>query len=482
VSQRWGESMRKFGWLIANVLKWSGLALLALTFLAFLLLALAFLINSRDEELTPETRALLVPPPNPFPAMDNIYLTMAGFDAPRGLPVIGVGEARIERYNRELAQAATPAAAKAREFEPQRLQFKCAPELCEFLNGSLWHDVPYHGNDVLSLRRDNWELYQRYLALHLQHGYYETARPSFAAPSYSVPLSVRKLYLADVVLHLRSGDDRARREALNNLRDDMQLWRSVLTGYGGLLSKMLSVGNLEADALLMADVIADPTVPLPDEAADADVVAPLFDLRDWNIGDAFPWEFRMQASVLEQIQEESETGWTARPSKDGLQPSWSRLENRLVGRFYKLRATENLFALSAARLKVSAAADPKTFAARIPPEEKLHLWMLPFTYNPIGKILAGVAVPDSENSSLRAWDGAALQRLLRVSYEIRRQRIDAAKIPAFLAHHPEWSTHPADGRPFVWDPQNLEIRVQTVAQQTPGRRFRIRVWQPASSG
>jgi hypothetical protein len=70
---------------------------------------------------------------------------------------------------------------------------------------------------------------------------------------------------------------------------------------------------------------------------------------------------------------------------------------------------------------------------------------------------------------------------VRLGYEIRRQRVDGAAIPAFLRMHPEWSTHPADGRPFLWDAKTSELRVQTVAKQQPGRRFSIRVWQPAAA-
>jgi hypothetical protein len=81
---------------------------------------------------------------------------------------------------------------------------------------------------------------------------------------------------------------------------------------------------------------------------------------------------------------------------------------------------------------------------------------------------------------LRAWDVAALQRLVRAGYEIRRRQTPKADIAGFLSQHPEWATHPGDGRPFVWDPDALELRVQTIGEQPAGRRFSIRVWQPAA--
>jgi len=109
--------------------------------------------------------------------------------------------------------------------------------------------------------------------------------------------------------------------------------------------------------------------------------------------------------------------------------------------------------------------------------EGQSVWTLPLSYNPVGKILTAVSAPVYDDYSLRAWDAAALQRLVRLSYEIRRQRIEPSAIPAFLRQHPEWSTHPADGRPFLWNPAKNELRVQTVGKQQPGRRFSLAIWR-----
>jgi hypothetical protein len=67
-----------------------------------------------------------------------------------------------------------------------------------------------------------------------------------------------------------------------------------------------------------------------------------------------------------------------------------------------------------------------------------------------------------------------------LGYEIRRQKIAADAVPTFLNQHPEWSTHPADGRPFLWDARTGELRIQTVAKQPPDRRFSAPVWQAAT--
>ena len=50
--------MQKLWRVARRVLKWSGITVLALIALAVLLFAVAFAINARDEQLSPQARAL----------------------------------------------------------------------------------------------------------------------------------------------------------------------------------------------------------------------------------------------------------------------------------------------------------------------------------------------------------------------------------------------------------------------------------------
>ena len=482
--------MTEIGSAIRFLLKWSGLVIGGLVLVALLLFTVAWTVNLRDEPLTPESQALRVPPPNPYAPEDNIYLALAGLDAPPGESVIVVGLARIERFNRQVDLASREARPEtlvgaATQDPGPRLEFRGDVGFCEPLNRSVWSDAPAHTTDIAGLLADNAELYQRYVGLHRRRGFHETAHPSITSPPvYFSAAPIRKLFLADAALRLRSGEPRAQRAALADLTDDVRLWRAVLTGRGALISKMIAIAYLEGDYLVLADMIADPQAPVPLGAADADAVVPLFALGDWNIGSAFAEEFRAEVATLEQLQRASATGLRVpeRYTGDLVLQSWNRAENIAGAHFFKLHATENQFARQAARLIGSAAADPAAFTAngRQPlgsPPVSERPWTVWLSYNPIGKILAAIA--DLTGYAPRAWDGAALQRVVRLSYEIRRQGIEPAGIPAFLARHREWSTHPGDGRPFLWDAKNGELRIQTMGRQPAGRRFGIRIWQLA---
>lgn len=470
-----------------RILKWVGLVAGSLVLLALVLFAVVFAINWRDEPLTPRARALLAAPSNPLRPDDNIYLAMAGFSAPSGASVITTGESRIDHYNEHLEAVLHDPSAQALNSltlkEPHALEFQGQAEFVQPLTGSLWEQVPPHRSEIDALTVLNGELYERYVALERLPGYFETARPSYLAPAVFVPTEVRYLFLEDTVLRLRGGNAREQRAALDQLIADVGLWRRVLTGQGLLISKMLALAYLESDYLVLADMIADPhsTVPLgPD---DADNAAPLFALRDFDLGTAFAAEFRVQASLLEQTQYLYTIGWTPAAARTGAPRLWTaRLGSEISAHFFKLDATANLLAQQAEQLMALTPGPAVVAADKKLADSSLSAWSFLGAYNPTGRLLAGMAAPMGVTYPLRAWDAAALQRLVRAGYEIRRQRLAPGDVAAFLVRHPEWSTHPGDGRPFLWLPESGEIRVQTIGDQPHGRRFSIRVWQAPPPG
>ena len=465
------------------LLRWVGIVAGTVALLVLLLLGVAFLVNRHDEPLAARTEALLRLPADAARPEDNIYVALQGLDAAPGRSVIEVGQARIERYNANVdavLRDPTPAKLAALQArDPDHLDFKGDVTFLQPLVGSVWSAAARHQPQIEQLLADNSELYQRYLALIALRSYRETARPSDLAPFAMTPTQVRKLFLAAIALHLRSGFTHERELALADLESDVQLWRAVLKGDGELLWKMLSIANLESDYLLLADLIADGQVMLP-PGETADTLVPLFDLREWDVGTAFPSEFRIICSFLRR-SDLSVTAFSRERAAHGAVRGWlSTAENRLTGHFLKLNATENLLARETERQMLTAADPAKFFAARalggwLPDNQSV--WTLPLSYNPVGKILVAVATPMYDSYPPRAWDGAALQRLVRAGYEIRRQRIAPEAIPAFLRLHPEVATHPASGRPFLWDAASGELRVPILAQEPPGRRFSIRVWQ-----
>src|ERR1700733_7372536 len=121
----------------AKILAWGVIAIAAL-YLA------ALAINSFDEQLAPDTTALLTPPPNPYRPEENIYVALAGLDAPSGQSVIATGQTRINEHNEHVeALFADPAAASKylAKSDPRRLAFKGSLNFCHPEVTSSWNEI-----------------------------------------------------------------------------------------------------------------------------------------------------------------------------------------------------------------------------------------------------------------------------------------------------------------------------------------------------
>jgi hypothetical protein len=292
-------------------------------------------------------------------------------------------------------------------------------------------------------------------------------------PYPAAPHEVHRLFLAQLALQMRARRPVERQLGLAELELDIRLWRRVLTGAGTLRWKMLAIAFLQSDYLLLADLIGDPDVELALDEKYADSLVPLFDARDFDLGGALAAEFRVQIATLTSPDSEA---------RRGTQGWLERAGSRISDRFLKLNATENLLATHTRRW-MAAASDPATFYRMNPGSAggstgEPRVWLLPLTYNPLGKLLTAIVTQPYRHYPPRAWDEEALQRLVRAAYEIRLRRVAAADLAPFLRAHPQWSTHPADGRPFLWDAGTGELRVQTLSQYPAGWRFGVRLWQP----
>ena len=99
-------------------------------------------------------------------------------------------------------------------------------------------------------------------------------------------------------------------------------------------------------------------------------------------------------------------------------------------------------------------------------------------FNPMGKMLVSITTDAYYNRyMLRSWDVVAFQRMVLLGYAIRRQRVANGAVPAFMKSHPEWATHPVDGREFLWDPDAHTLAVQELGEHRDNSTFTIPVWQ-----
>jgi hypothetical protein len=452
-------------------------AKIALGLAAFVLILILawFFVNSFDVPLSDQAKALLTPPPNPYPSNENIYLAMAGLEGAGERPIIDMGQERIEGYNQTLdSMLRNPDLSLEfnKKWESSKLQLNGKLEVGPQRTTSIWNDVKSHREDITTALVANQLLYERYLSLHSLHGYFETARPSYLAPFIFVAPQLRILFLSDIAIRLQTGTLRERREALNDIQQDLQMWKVVLQGDGTLLSKMVAVASLHGDLILMADLIADPSTD-PSSLDDAlDSIFFAFDPKDYRIGNAFVAELRVTAALYKSISFANEYAVSPAPSW------WQRAWNAVQAHFFKANATENIGAAHAAQWATLGDSEPSQFYLN---RERYREWLKNYgphlspasLYNPIGKILVALAGSQNDSYLLRVYDVAAYQRLVYLVFQLKRQHIATADVPAFLKAHPEWSTHPVDGKPFSWNAQLSELAVNTLSEHPKDQRFSV---------
>ena len=457
---------------VLKVFQW---ALGSLLVLAVLVIA----INAFDEDLTPEAKALLQAPPNPYKPEENLYLALIGFDAPEGESLVAAAQIRIPAYEHDMMDRLkalrsdagstddkmekTVLGSVVNQRKTAKLDFHGTVSFCQPLTKSCVAGVEAHKVEIEGLVKANQELYRRYSALRGLKGYYETRTSSFM-PLAHPPSKVRTLYLANIALRAKTGTSAQQKAAMADLHDDIQTWRLMLVGDGELSSKMIAIVSLQGDYALLADLIADGNFPLNAFSSEIEAALALLAPDDWKIEKVYAGEYRELAHQFERVARENR--------------QWS---DYFLGYFLKRDATLNLYAKLMAQLQKVADADPKEHFARVNTLRdgmlENHVLGLHWLYNPGGKyVFYDPEILDSHSGfALRVHDAAAFQRLVRSGYEVTSRKIESKDIPSFLQQQAQGAVHPVDGRAFVWDEKKQELAMQPLAKQPSGRRFSIPV-------
>jgi hypothetical protein len=459
-------------------------------------------VRNLDEKLSPDASSLLAgPQSSPIPAADNIFVAMAGFDAPSGQSMIASGEASIETLNK-----ASDALLKnpgqwdppPDVVNPDRLQFKGTNPFC-ISNGHpttflSWPSLAHHEIDLATLLRDNHELYQRYMQILGMHGYFAFARDWSTLRDHVFPRDLRCLFLANAAVRLESGNYKQELSALEDIRSDITLMHTVMTGNASYLPAVLAMSMLEADEEFLIRAMNDRQLMLVSRFPQLKAITSPFNLQDWKLGKAVTTEYRKHAyEILHMANDvKSSQAGTARVST-GFLGGWPELLTAALEiHLFKPDATENLLAKQWRLTEAMMDSEPSQFNVarnefdrfnkQFVTSSKDSVEFLPgriethmdyFRYNPVGRFVVSMSTAYYAEVEQSAYDIAALQRLAQLIYEIQAQRVVDADIPAFLASHPDLATHPLDGRPFLWNSETREISVQAVSPRSKNHRFKF---------
>jgi hypothetical protein len=436
-------------------------------------LLVVVLVNLRDEDLTPEARALAEPERPSVPDAQNAYLLLAGFDTPVGSDPVAAGARLVSENNLAAEKNPWGPVYAARDTSADSARSGGRPrfagqleKLCEPFKGPCLAHALAGTDDIRSMTAANAELISRYLAMQQLPAYANTAIPTAAQPQLSGEWgSTRRLLLTQAALQAQTGEPK---RAIAFLADDIGFWRRVLAGGGNLVDEMIAVRMLASDFRILSELLASPSFdPRPFSAQLRPMLAPLTSAES-NSAHVFKKEFEMQARLHSALAKD--LGFSG-------QASWS---DRLTsGLWFSLFSHPNASLNYSARLfsgvQAAASHSPAEFIERRDrlqrESDELSQPSVSWLYNPAGKMLVGTGMPSYPEFAGRVFDLAAYVQLVRAQLELRLAAVPAGDVPAFLAAAGAETRNPYNGRPFVWNGADRALSFEPSTK-------RWREWDP----
>jgi hypothetical protein len=429
--------------------------------------------NSIDEAPSAKAREYMEPLARGLPDGRNAWLFMVGLDAADGEDPMVLGRRRVDAYEARLVRNPVPKATAAETafFDPvvDITGLAKGQALCD---GREADCVAWAGENrelLARLERDNALLLRRYAALLGMRELQEVATPSNIDPSLlpTMPIRVDALYANLTARDVAVGRDPA--AAAARLAQATHFWRFAETQAATLLLKLTAIRAIERHQRVLGAIVdRATTAQLAALQPHADVVLAEPSPAQRDFRPMMRYEYQATLDTIRREMASTPVMVTRCFDKE----HENCLKKLVMGQGYAPQATANrlaelyadseLFHNVSARDYRSVEASVGAAISRKAPLDGDEGPLGMFGYNPVGKILAFIAIP-AYSWVPRNHDCEALRRMLVLKLQARRQRIGADRMDAFLAAQPEALRNPYTGEPFAWDATRQEIGFAPVA-------------------
>jgi len=444
---------------VGKILLW---IVLSLVFVVLLLLA----INAFDEDLSPEATALVLEPGTPVPPNENAYFTVFGFQAPPGQDAHARGIEIVGEYEKILK--ADPFVDPVRSLDEMlgkdRLQFKGdEKKLCSRSPDSSRCITYYMGNtgDVDRLLADNKLLLERYFKLTSYPHYRETLPVVVASPlpHLSFVRMAHQLMLAKTALLVKEGKVAA---ALSQLQRDAVFNRRMAEEGSTLISKLIALSLLSSDARALSEIIAANKLSAVDIARANAILKPL-SAAERNFNKAFRNEAAVMRNAVSDGIKEGKFFTIY-----GASSRWDRVKWQLVRPFYKPNATINVLSKNYAHIVELDALSAKDLAERTGSGKEAEFiraaqalrWDM--VYNPVGKFIVAIAIPDFTGYLVRGHKADGLMRLVSLQLLLKENRIQDARLEQFIKESGPRYADPYTGGVMRWDEKKRTLYFESI--------------------
>lgn len=442
--------MKKLLFAVLRFLKW---LLVGMVGLVLLVLACWFLLP--DETLTPEAREILEAKPTVAPEQ-NAYYALWGLTAAPELDPFQVGRKIVDAQMAAVREKGYWAQFDPSPFEGATTYRRRVPSgaLCKS-RGETAHCLTAlraHRSELVAELAAKDVYVRRYRALRTHPHFENVMTVTSVAPmlDWGAILEIAELVDASIAFDMERPAQRV--AALTDLLEEIKLWRRVSREADLMIDRMISPVLLHRKYRLLSELLAEyPDVASEQRDLVAQMSAPLT-AADTDLRRALSGEFRYGAFMLKN---QDSQGLPSVFSAEAQEPSKS--DKYFARRLFKPNATINLnfdnfrvagelYSRSAAEIQSGRDAFAKT-AYRFSYFDPR--WWL---YNPIGKIMVSMAMPDIYGSySDRLHDLVGYTRLVELQRQIALNHIARDQVSAFVAGVDVGLHDPYTGQAMTYD-------------------------------
>lgn len=432
-----------------NVIKWIAGVLLGI----IIVIGLCWWLIP-DEELNPEAGKFVAQAPVP-PAEKNGYFMIWGLVASPELDPHKVGQQIVAAHDRIIASEKDLSRFNVEPFYGDNpLKFpKDSKRLCDAEKENCLQVYLAKRADVEAQAEE----YKIYLARYRKIRDYEDFGSAMSQQNYQTPVPswqplLRMSDLVDGAIAQRVSIKSSQEAALEELAAEINSWRRLLQSNDWLITQMISVVTLHRKYQLASAIMnAYPEAVAAYPVVFAKITTPLLPGKT-NIQSSMRSEARSSLALYQDLhQQERFLPDTAFEGMPGLP-----LRLALVTGGYRPNASINQSYIAFKVADDILSKSPKEMVdgrqAMLERQERVNALSIgAIFFNPVGRVLNGVAYPDYSNYAFRIDDLIGLSRLVDLQRRIIEGNIALDKIGATLASVGLSLTDPYTEKPMHWD-------------------------------
>jgi hypothetical protein len=437
-----------------------GLLALVVTVLVALLA-----INTFDETLGPGPRAALEARHDSILPKDNLFFAILGLDFPGDAAVGELGRADYAKYLEAGRASPGKTISLYQDDSHKRIPVVGGRDLLcgrSRLQEDCVEAVLVHRDEMRLAVASNRGLVERYRSLQ-EYVHFQNPVPlTVNSPmlEWQIFLSAKRLWLTDLALEADGGH---LEDAIEAFRQDLAFTRRVLAEPDMLLiDKVVLASSMRMDLTFISDLGRNMRLSDSQYSKLALSVTPLT-VDERSLAPVFAREFTAFANILVPLVDPK----NAPHLLDSSDERWShRLAGDIGAKFLKYNASMNSFwSHVEVNQAVSRGSCVDLAANRGKMRQAAPIPILGYIYNPIGKILSGVAASTGDDYIKSMCDLQGMTGIVGLQLTVGAERVGDDRIADFVTQSAAVYGDPYTGRPLEWQESGRSLSFRPGADR-----------------